>query len=131
MPKKVYITELEEGMVLAEDVVDSKNRVLLEAGTTITLSDISMLLTKGVLYVYVTTPQAEEEKTQSSSEKEKIPRHIKRLMQKLNATDIEDLKAKLSQYLERFFRFKKESLLTKRLIKESIKLVVEGKYGVK
>jgi len=57
MPAEVSLDSLEEGAILADDVLDSRQNVLLRSGTTVTRAHVSLIRRRGIDSVTVRTPE--------------------------------------------------------------------------
>ncbi len=57
MPAEVSLDKLEEGAVLAADVLDARQNVLLSSGTTVTRAHVSLIRRRGIEAVLIKTPE--------------------------------------------------------------------------
>jgi hypothetical protein len=60
MPIEVSLNEVQEGAVLATDVLDARENVLLAAGTTLTRAHISLIGRRGIKSVKVKGDQDQD-----------------------------------------------------------------------
>jgi len=60
MPVEVSLNEVQEGAVLAVDVLDARENVLLAAGTTLTRAHISLIGRRGIKSVKIKGDQDED-----------------------------------------------------------------------
>jgi hypothetical protein len=56
MPVEVTLDQVNDGAVLAEDVLDSRGNVLLAAGTQLTAAHIALVQRRGIQTVKLLTP---------------------------------------------------------------------------
>jgi DNA primase len=57
MPTEVSLENIQEGAVLAADVLDARDNVLLSSGTQLTKAHISLIRRRGIESVIVSTPE--------------------------------------------------------------------------
>ena len=81
--KKLTPNELEEGMVLAQPIIDHFGRVLLESGDTLKELYISKLKQWRITEVFVVDPKEESEETETE---EPTPEEIVKKSKKVEET---------------------------------------------